>query len=189
MARNLLARYRARGWYFTASDEAAQAWAEFTEPGGTPLTRCRALSVAADCERTMSANAFGFRRADKQDEDGFTLGQSHSMAALLLELVADTELASLRPDADNVPWRWRSNLADDPTVAAVLAGLSIQVEPALRAALTVSLCDVVVDRVGAQAAESLAWVACGYYVLSGMSLAEAQWRTGPHGPTGTGGER
>lgn len=181
MARGPFARYTARRQYAAASEEARQAWVDFTELDGTPLTRCQALSVSADCQRAMAATAFGFRRANERDQDGRTLAESHGLTALLLETVADTELATQQPNTDKPWWRRRSNLADDPTIWSVLTGLSTETRERERADLTLALRDAVIERVGSAAAETLALIACGYYVLSGMPLAEASRLTGPAG--------
>ena len=186
MSGGLFARYTARRRHFAAQDEAVQAWADFTEIGAGWVARWEALSLMADCERTMADTAFGFPRAGERDQDGFTVAESHAMAAGLLELVADTEIATIPDDTGTLPvWsRHGSTLVGDPQVAAVLTRLSTQDQPRERAWLTLALYDAVVGRVGGQAAEVLAWVVCGYYVLTGMSLPEAQWRTGPRFPGG-----
>lgn len=181
----LFARYRARRLYFAAQDEAVQAWAEFTETGGSWVARWEALALLADCERTMAHTAFGFSRSGVRDHDGFTVAESHDMAAGLVELVADTEIATMSDETDTTRPVWSrhgSTLVDDPQVATVLTRLSTQDQSGQRAELVLALYDAVIGRVGGQGAEVLAWVACGYFVLSGMSLAEAQWRTGPKLP-------
>lgn len=103
----LFARWSARRAYFAADQKARQAWEEFADLD--PAARREALLWAADCECTIADTAFGFANADEPDEDGFTLAQSLGMAALLLEMVADTEPV---PGALLIPAR-RSNLDDD----------------------------------------------------------------------------
>lgn len=176
----LFARRWARRAYFAADQEARQAWEEFADLD--PAARRVALLWAADCERTMADTAFGFADADETDEDGFTLAQSLGMAALLLEMVADTEPV---PGTSWAPAR-RSNLDDERPVADVLTALTQTSDVRARAVLTLTLHDVVVSRVGGQAAAALAAVvAYGYYRLSGMSDADARWLTGPAGPRWT----
>jgi hypothetical protein len=189
---SVFSRYQARRRYAEAQRESAHEWAQFTEPGGTRLSRWECLSAMADCARRMADNAVGFGRADDRDPDGYTVAQSHGLSALLLELVADTEMATFYhydvadTDADtdaaaDVVAAAPNVLADDASVAAVLARLSNVLDMRERAELTLALRDVVLGHVGHRAADVLALVACGYYVLSGMSLPEAEWRAGTGG--------
>jgi hypothetical protein len=187
MIRFLFPRYAARRRYFQASEQSAQAWAEFTAPGGTWVSRWNALREMADCERTIAETVFGFPHAHERDENGFTIAQSNAISADLLELVAGTEIriessdnqACDAQEASAVAAMARTGLDADPTVSAVLAQIADTTEPAARAEQLAALYNAVVDRVGGQAAEVLVWVAHGYYVLSGLSLAQAEaaWRT------------
>lgn len=178
----LFVRCPARRAYFGADAEARQAWAEFTAAGDDSQARQVALLWAADCERTMAANVSGWRHAAKVDGDGFTLAQSHDMAALLLTMVADTE--HHEPGVHR--WTRRTDLHDERHVADVLDALTMTRSPRARAVLTLALYETVVGRVGGQAAEVLAaGVAYGYYRMAGVSDTEARWLTGPDGPRWT----
>jgi hypothetical protein len=174
--RNIFARYAARRQFRAASAEAEQAWETFT---ATADGRREALLWAADCERTMAATAFGFADASHVDKDGFTREQWHDHAALLLTMVADTEV---QPPAR----AWCSNLADDPAVADVLARMTAAGTLWERAHRTLRLYDLLVGRVGSQAAEALATVAYRYLVLAGVPAWDAirwVWPTGRDGVT------
>lgn len=179
-------RYLARRRYFAAGRDSVRAWEDFTEPGADARVRRDALLVMAGCERTMSKTAFGFADADESDEDGFTLTQSHGFAALLLVMVAGTERD---PQAPTPPSTTGDDsvagacVGEDSAVFDVVVRLAAATDPYERGVLTLSLYDVVVARVGGQAAETLAaGVAYGYFLLAGMASTNARWLTGPAGP-------
>jgi len=167
----MIARYTARREYWAASDEATRAWTSFTEPDGTTVTRWEALSWAANCERTMADTASGFADTYEEDFGGRTLEQAHRLAAELLELMADTELAPMPTELGCPAWPWRSHIADAPTVSAVLTRLARETDMGGKAELTLALHAAVVPMVGDQVAEVLAWIARGYTVLAGLDRA------------------
>ena len=169
----VFARWSARRRYFAADKEFGLAMSQFWAPDGDASTRSDALLWMADREQVKADNAFGFYGEDETDEHGVPAAQWFRYGALLLTMVAYTELSS--------PTRL-SDLDDDPAVAEVLSVLSATRDLRLRAEWTLRLYDAVVGRVGGQAAEVLAAVvAQGYYSLSGLSETEAAWRTGPDG--------
>jgi hypothetical protein len=175
--RGVFARWSARRRYLAADREAGQASEDFADLD--PAARRDALLWMADCERAMSDTAFGFAAADEVDEDGRTLARSHGMAALLLTMVANTELEPGQPRQ----YFRLSNLDDDPAVANVLTALARATGLRARAVLTLTLSDLVVGQVGRQAVEVLtASVAYGYYRLSGLSHEHAQFLIRPDGP-------
>lgn len=167
----LLERRRARRTYFAADAEAARALEDFLDTNQS--ARQDALMVLAECEDRMADSMIGFR--DDEDEDGFTLAQSHRNAAILLAMVADTE-------ADPWPPTPRSDLSNDPAVLNTLVALSRTHEPRRKAELTMALYDVVVSSVGGQAAEALSGVAYSYNLLSGLHPQEARQLIWPHAP-------
>lgn len=168
----VFARWSARRRYFAADEEFGLALAQFWSPNGDASTRSDALLWMADREQVKADNAFGLYGIEPDDE-GFTAAQWHRYGALLLTMVAYTELS--RPAR-------LSALDNDPDVARILSVLAATRDLQLRAERTLLLYDAVVGQVGGQAAEVLAAVvARGYYLLSGMSEPEAAWRTSPEG--------
>lgn len=172
---NLIARHKARRRHWVLADEYRQAQSNFMDDD--PDIRHDALMEMAECEDLMAGMQWSLVGANDQDADGFTREQSHRSSALLLAMVADTEA---------YPWypMRRSDLDDDPALFDVLTALSVAPNPYQKAELTLALYDLVVGRVGGQAAEVLTTsVAYCYFRLSGMDDQEARWRTGPHAPT------
>jgi hypothetical protein len=176
LTRILFPRWTARRRYFAVQAQAAEAWTLFAAPPGDARSRVDALRDMAACERVMADTAFGFRDADEQGEVGLTQAQWTGMSALLTEMVADTEVKAYDLDQP-LPGR-RSNLTDDPAVAEAIERLSAETELAARAELTVALYRAVIGRVGGQAAEVLAALACSYYELAGLSMKDAMARVG-----------
>lgn len=171
-----------------ASSRSAAALARSTDP----FDRMFALLDRAECELTMSQNAYGFRLADVRDHDGRMPAEVHELSATLLGWVAATEakLAELPGLAANTCPPLDHIVTAD--VQELLGYLGREPRPAVRGALVLTLHDAVVGRTGQDAAAVLAVLAANYFDLAGMSrmaIVARVWPTTPDGRGGRGGRR
>jgi hypothetical protein len=161
---------RARGDYFAADRRLSRAW-NLLESEPHPGRRALLLAdMAVDEELRAEVYTAAFGADPNPDEGGRDMATSTASSAMLLHVLSNTEV--LTPDADwDYTWAdiCEANDVDVPWVEAqpVLERLCHEADPAQRAVLVWDLCDAVVDRVGGQAAETLASIALSYQRLAG----------------------